>query len=78
MNNTVDVKINMEKALIKIIDDSGNYLEPLLNIEFRETPIRFILNTNSDSVINISNLLVESISRKEIPIKNYDIKSLAL
>ena len=78
LNNTFDVKINIEKALIKIIDDSGYYLQPLLNIEFREPPIKFKLNTNSDSVENISNFLVESISRKEIPLKDYDIKNLAL
>ena len=78
MNNTIDVKINMEKTLIKIIDDSGYYLKPLLNIELWEPPLKFILNTNSDSVTNISNLLIESISRKEIPIKDYDIRNLAL
>ena len=78
MNNTIDVKINMEKTLIKIIDDSGYYLEPLSNIEFWMPPIRLILNTNSDSVHNISNLLLESISRKEISIKEYDIKNMAL
>ena len=78
MNNTIDIKINMGKAFIKIIDDSGYYLKPLLNIEFRETPLKFIINTNSDSVINISNLLLESISRKEISINEYDLKNLAL
>ena len=78
MNNTIDVKIHMEKTLIKIIDDSGYYLQPLINIEFREPPIKLIINTNSDSVKNITNLLIESISRKEISLKNYDIKGLAL
>ena len=78
MNNTIDVKVNIEKTLIKIIDNSGLYLQPFLNIEFREIPIKFILNTNSDSVDNISNLLVESISHKEIPIYEYDIKYLSL
>ena len=78
MNNTIDLKIHLEKILIKIIDDSGYYLQPLINLEFRAPPIKFILNTNSDSVKNISNLLYESISRKEISLKNYDIKSLAL
>ena len=78
INNTIDLKIHMEKTLIKIIDDSGQYLQPLLNIEFREPPIKIILNTNSDSVINITNLLLESISRKEISLNNYDIKNLAL
>ena len=77
MNNTIDVKINMEKTLIKIIDDSGYCLQPLLNIEFRFPPIKFVINTNSDSIINISNLLLESISRKEISIREYDIKNLA-
>ena len=78
MNNTIDLKIHLEKILIKIIDDSGYYLQPLINIEFRTPPIKFILNTNSDSVKNISNLLYESISRKELSLRNYDIKSLAL
>ena len=72
------MKINIEKTLIKIIDDSGYYLQPILNIEFRLPPMKFLLNTNSDSVQNISNLLVESISRKEISLSNYDIKNLAL
>ena len=78
MNNTIDLKIHLEKILIKIIDDSGYYLQPLINVEFRAPPIKFILNTNSDSVKNISNLLYESISRKELSLRNYDIKSLAL
>ena len=78
MNNTFDVKINIEKTLIKIIDDSEDYLQPLLNIELKEPPIKFILNTNSDSVENISNLLYESIYRKELSLKDYDIKNLTL
>ena len=78
MNNTFDVNINIEKTLIKIIDDSEDYLQPLLNIELKEPPIKFILNTNSDSVENISNLLYESISRKELSLKDYDIKNLTL
>ena len=78
MNNTFDVKINFEKTLIKIIDDSDNYLRPFLNIEIKAPPIQCILNTNSDSVENISNLLFESISRKELSLKDYDIKNLAL
>ena len=78
MNNTFDIKINMEKILIKILDDSGYCLKPLLNIEFRQPPLKLILNTNSDSVKNISNLLVETISRKELSLQNYDIKNLAL
>ena len=78
MNNTIDIKVNIEKTLIKIIDNSGLYLQPFLNIEFRKIPIKFILNTNSDSVINISNLLLESISHNEIPINDYDIKYLSL
>ena len=78
INNTIDLKINIEKILVKIIDDSGYYLQSLLNIELRLPLIKFILNSNNDSVKNISNLLVESISRKEIPLKNYDIKDLAL
>ena len=78
MNNTINLKIHMEKTLIKIIDDSGSYLQPLLNIEFREPPIKLILNTNSDSFTNIANLLLEIISRKEISLNNYDIKNLTL
>ena len=78
INNTIDLKINIEKILVKIIDDSGYYLQSLLNIELRLPLIKFIFNSNSDSVKNISNLLVESISRKEMSLKNYDIKDLAL
>ena len=78
LNNTFDVTINLEKALIKIMDDSGYYIQPLLNIEFREPPIKCIINTNSDSVDNISNFLIESISHKEISLNEYDIKNLAL
>ena len=77
-NNTIDVAINIEKILFKIINNSGYYLQPLINIEFRLPPIHFIINTNSDSVTNINNLLMESISRKEIPINQYEIQNLTI
>ena len=78
MNNTIDIKINIEKILLKIINNIGYYLQPLINVEFRFTPIQLIFNSNSDSVKNINNLLIETISRKEISINEYEIRNLTI
>ena len=77
LNNMMDVKLIFEKFSFKFLDDSGAYLIPLLNIETREILIKYITNSNTDSVENISNLILESISRKEISLENYDINGLS-
>ena len=77
LNYMMDVKLVFEKFSFKFLDDSGTYLIPLLNIETKEILIKYITNSNTDSVENISNLILESISRKEIPLKDYDINGLS-
>ena len=76
INNMIDVKVAFEKLSFKYLDDSGAYLVPLLNIESHDILINYIQNSNPDSVENISNLIYESISRKEIDLKDYDINGL--
>ena len=78
INNMMDVNVVFSKFSFKFMDDSGMYLVPLLNIETKEILIRYIQNSNTDSVENISNLILESISRKEIPLEQYDINGLAM
>ena len=78
INNMMDVNVVFSKFSFKFMDDSGIYLIPLLNIETKEILIRYIQNSNTDSVENISNLILESISRKEIPLENYDINGLGM
>jgi hypothetical protein len=68
-----DIKVIFDKISIKFLDDSDNYLIPLLNIEASQTLYRLLFNSDTDSVENISNLLLESISRKEVPLEYYDI-----
>ena len=76
INNMIDVKVTFEKLSFKYFDDSGAYLIPLLRIESHNILTHFIQNSNPDSVENISNLILESISRREIPLKDYDINGL--
>ena len=76
INNMIDVKVTFEKLSFKYFDDSGAYLIPLLKIESHDILTHFIQNSNPDSVENISNLILESISRREIPLKDYDINGL--
>ena len=76
LNNMMDVNVVFNKFSFKFLDDSGAYLIPLLNIETRQILVKYIQNSNTDSVENISNLILESISRKEIPLEEYDIKGL--
>ena len=78
INNMMDISLVFSKFSFKFLDDSGLYLIPLLNIETREILIKYITNSNTDSVENISNLILESISRKEIPLKEYDINGLGM
>ena len=74
----IDVKINLDKMSIRFLDDSSKYLIPLLNIETSQILVRFIQNSNTDSVENISNLLLESISKKQVPLSDYDINELGM
>ena len=76
LNYMMDIKLVFEKLSFKYFDDSGIYLTPLLNIETREIMIRYITNSNTDSVENISNLILESVAKKEIPLEEYDINGL--
>ena len=77
LNNMMDVKLTFQKFSFQFLDDSGAYLIPLLNIETKEILIKYITNSNPDSVENISNLILESIARKEIPLEEYDINGLS-
>ena len=77
LNNMMDVKLIFEKFSFQFLDDSGEYLIPLLNIETKNILIKYITNSNPDSVENISNLILESVARKEVLLKHYDIKSLS-
>ena len=78
INNMIDVKVILDKTSIRFLDDSGTYLIPLLNIDTSQTIVKFIQNSNTDSVENISNLILESISRKKIPLSYYDINGLGM
>ena len=78
INNMIDVKIILDKISIRFLDDSGKYLIPLLNIDTSQTIIKYIQNSNSESVENISNLLLESISKKQVPLSDYDINELGM
>ena len=78
INNMIDVKVTLEKSSIRFLDDSGRYLIHLLDIETSQTLIQYIQNSNSDSVENISNLILESISRKQVPLSDYDINELGM
>ena len=51
---------------------------PLLNIEANQIIFKYIQNSNTDSVENISNLILESITKKEVPLSDYDIKGLGM
>ena len=73
----MDVKLTFQKFSFQFLDDSGEYLIPLLNIETKNILIKYITNSNLDSVENISNLILESVARKEVLLKDYDIKSLS-
>ena len=77
INYMKDIKVIFDKISIKFLDDSSNYLIPLLNIEASQTIYKLILNSDTDSVENISNLILESISRKEVPLEDYDINGLS-
>ena len=77
INYMKDIKVIFDKISIKFLDDSDNFLIPLLNIEACQTIYKLILNSDTDSVENISNLILESISRKEIPLEDYDINGLS-
>ena len=76
INSMMDVKVMFEKLSFKYLDDSGAYLIPLLNIESHDVLINYISNSNPDSIENISNLILESISRTEIELKDYDKNGL--
>ena len=78
INNMIDVKVILDKTSIRFLDDSGTYLIPLLNIDTSQTIVKFIQNSNTDSVENISNLILESISRKKVPLSEYDINGLGM
>ena len=78
INNMIDVKLILDKISIRFLDDSGRYLIPLLNIETNQTLIKYIQNSNTDSVENISNLILESISKKEVLLSDYDINGLGM
>ena len=77
-NNMIDVKVNLDKIAIRFLDDSGRYLIPLLNIEANQIIVKYIQNSNPDSVENISNLILESICKKEVPLSDYDINGLGM
>ena len=77
INYMKDIKVIFDKISVKFLDDSDNYLIPLLNIEASQTIYRLLFNSDSDSVENISNLILESISRKEVPLEDYDINGLS-
>ena len=76
INNMMDIKVKFEKLSFKYMDDSGIYLIPLLSIDVHDILVSFIQNSNPDSIENISNLILESVARKEIPLKDYDIIGL--
>ena len=78
INNMIDVKVILDKLSIRFLDDSGKYLIPLLNIETSQTIVKYIQNSDTDSVENISNLILESISKKEVPLSDYDINGLGM
>ena len=77
INYMKDIKVVFDKISIKFLDDSSNYLIPLLNIQASQTIYKLIFNSDTDSVENISNLVLESISRKEVPLEYYDINGLS-
>ena len=78
INYMMSVKVIIDKTSFKFMDDTGEYLIPLLSIDITQVLVRYIQNSNTDSVENVSNLILESISRKSIPLEEYDINGLSM
>lgn len=65
-NNLMDVNFKLDKAIIKLIDNTGVYDTPLNKIELSKISFKFISNSDPSDSDNMAQALVEMISQKEV------------
>ena len=75
-NNQMDFCCQMDKISLKLIDNTTNLNTPLLNVEANKISFKYISNSNSKDIDNLSNVLVESLTSKSIDIKEYNLLHL--
>jgi hypothetical protein len=75
-NNLMDVNFKLDKAIIKLIDNTGIYDTPLNKIELSKISFKFISNSDPSDSDNMAQALVEMISQKEVT--QYNIYHLYL
>ena len=76
MNNMMDIELTLDKICIRLLDNTIPNTTPLLKLEFNKISLKYISNSNPNSTENISNVIVESVSKKEIPFNEYKIYGL--
>jgi hypothetical protein len=76
MNNMMDIELTLDKICIRLLDNTIPNTTPLLKLEYNKTSLKYISNSNPNSTENISNVIVESVSKKEIPFNEYKIYGL--
>ena len=76
MNNMMDIELTIDKICIRLLDNTIYNTTPLLKLEYNKISLKYIANSNPNSTENISNVIVESVSKKEIPFNEYKIYGL--
>ena len=75
-NNQMDILFQMDKISMKFLDNTVMLNTPLLNIESNKISMKYISNSNSRDQDNMANAIVESLTRKNIPISDYNVLNL--
>ena len=70
--NIMDVICTIDKVSMRFLDNTSQYISPLLNIEMNKTSFKYISNSNPKGTKNIGFLILESVSQNDIPLKDYD------
>ena len=73
-NNFININVNLEKVILKLIDNTGFYDIPLTKLEFSRIVIHAILNSDPTDSKNMGLFIVEMISGKKS--NNYNINNL--
>ena len=73
-NGLFDVNFKLDKAIIKLIDNTGYYEVPLAKIELSKISFKFIQNSDPRDSDNMAQALIEMMTRREM--SDYNIYNL--
>ena len=71
-HSLMDLICTIDKTSMRFLDNTTQYISPLLNIEMNKTSFKYISNSNPKGTKNIGFVIIESVSQNEIPLKDYD------